>query len=61
MGVLVQREPTTQIFDVPAVFLKTEGAILAHEEVDAMVACGIVERCVITSYSIHYTKLYDQK
>jgi hypothetical protein len=30
---------------ISAVFLKAEGAILAHEDIDAMVARGIVEGC----------------
>ena len=30
---------------IPAVFLEAEGAILAHEDVNAMVARGIVEGC----------------
>lgn len=49
MRVLVKRKPSAQIFDVSAVFLEAEGAIIAHEDINAMVACGIVERCYDSS------------
>ena len=39
----MKRKPPLQILRIPAIFLKTERAVVPHEDIDAMVACGTVE------------------
>jgi hypothetical protein len=49
MRVLLERKPSTQIFGLSAKFLEAECAIIAHENINAVVTCGIVEECYHSS------------
>jgi hypothetical protein len=40
----VQREPTLEIFRIPAKLLEAECAIVAHEDIDATIASRAIKR-----------------
>ena len=40
----VERKPAAPVLRIPAIFLETECTVDTHENVDAMVACGVFER-----------------
>jgi hypothetical protein len=46
----MERKPPSQVLGIPAVLLETERAIVASEDIDAMVARGAVEGCYDTSW-----------
>ena len=43
--VTMERKPPSQILGIPAVLLETERAIVASENINAMIARGVVEGC----------------
>jgi hypothetical protein len=44
MRITVERKPTAHILRIPAIFLETECAVAAYENIDTMIACGVFER-----------------
>jgi hypothetical protein len=46
----MERKPTSHVLGIPAVLLKTERTILASEDINAMVARGVVKGCYDASW-----------
>lgn len=46
----MERKPPSHVLRISAVLLETERAVVANEDIDAMVACGIVEGRYDTSW-----------
>ncbi len=44
MRVTVEREPSTHVLRIPAIFLETERAVVAHENIDTVIARRVFER-----------------
>jgi hypothetical protein len=45
----MERKPPPHVLGIPAVLLEPECAVVAHKDIDAMVARRIIERCYDSS------------